>query len=114
MAENEIVVVRKELPEYPEKRAYIEGIKYYLRRIKSRKGIIQDKDLYARVAEFSDALKLFDKSDADGELIEMDAIFDSFYPDGQIDKRLDQMNLNLAFDSISEYLMRIKKMFNIK
>ena len=113
MAENEIAVVKRELEEYPERRAYIEGIKYYLRRIKSRKGIVHDRDLYQHVQKFNEALKLFEKSDTDGELYEMDAIFDTFYPEGQIDKRLDQMNLNLAFDSISEYLMRLKKMYRI-
>ena len=113
MAENEITVIKRELEEYPERRAYIEGIKYYLRRIRTRKGIVNDRELYKRVQKFAEALKLFEKSNTDGELYELDSIFDGFYPEGQIDKRLDLMNLNLAFDSISEYLMRLKKMYHL-
>ena len=114
MAENEIAVIKKELEEYPDRRAYIEGIKYYMRRIKARKGIVNDRQLYKNVKKFWDALKLFEKSNTDGEIYEMDSIFDTFYPEGQLDRRLDQMNLNLCFDSISEYLMRLKKMYGIR
>ncbi len=113
MAVNEIAIAAERKVDYPDRRAYIEGIKYYLRRIKSRKAVVEDESLYRRVHKFAEALKVFDRMDSDSELFEMDDIFGTFYPDGTLDEKFIEMGLQICFDSISEYLLRLKKLYRI-
>ncbi len=111
MQENEVFDLKGAKETYSEKRAYIEGIKYYFKKITKSKGILVDEDLAAKVKAFGEAFNLFREMDSSGELFEMDEIFGRFYPDGNIDPRLITLHLQLAFDSISEYMMHLKKMY---
>ena len=97
--------------EYSDERAYCEGSKYYLKRVKKNKGFAMDRDLKDRVKKFDEAFQSFMQLHASGELYEMEEFFGRFYPDGVLDKKLVDFGLKLEFDSISEYLMNLKKIY---
>ena len=110
-SEKELFDISVAKEEYSEERAYCEGIKYYLKRVKKNKGVAMEHSLNDTLKKFEEAFLTFMQTHSSGELYEMEEFFDRFYPDGVLDKKLQDFGLKLEFDSISEYLMNLKKIY---
>ena len=110
-SEKELFDISSAKAEYSDERAYCEGIKYYLKRIKKNKGVVMNAEIMDRVKKFDESFRSFMETHTSGVLYEMEEFFGRFYPDGVLDQRLNDFGLKLEFDSISEYLMNLKKIY---
>lgn len=104
--------VRKNL-EYDDKKAYIEGIKYYYGLITEERAVRADRGYYPVLKEFGEALRRFEKTEDAEQLKKMSDLFGKFFPDGNISMLFVSLGLTFAFDGISEYLMHLKKLYHV-
>ncbi len=110
-SEKELFDISTAKQEYSEERAYCEGIQYYLKRVKKNKGVSMDSELKGKIRKFDEAFQSFMERHTSGEIYEMEEFFGRFYPEGVLEQKLQDFGLKLEFDSISEYLMNLKKIY---
>ena len=110
MSEKENFDYFKIKDKFSEKKACVDGIFYYYNKIATR--IIQDPDFKYTdtLTKFGSILSEYMKTDDNSLLMEMDKVFDEFYPGGTLAPEFVSHDLRYAFDGISEYLMRLKNM----
>ena len=96
---------------YSETKACSDGILYYYNKIAVRIIANPDSEFADTLAKFGSVLTEFRQNEDQKSIKEMDEIFDKFYPNGQLAMEFISHDLRYAFDGISEYLMRLKKMY---
>ena len=97
---------------YSEKKGYTEGVKYYHKIIKANRAV-RHSDFYKLVLKFDAALKDFVKEESTTALVDLTNIFPEFYEKGVLPDLFISEGLEVAFDNISEYLMHLRKLYNL-
>ncbi len=98
---------------YSETKACADGIFYYYNKIAVRIMANPESEYADTLAKFGSVLTDFRQTENQTAVMDMDSIFDEFYPNGQLAAEFISHDLRYAFDGISEYLMRLKKMLMI-
>ncbi len=109
---NELFDINKAVEEYSEKKGYTEGVTYYYKLICDNQAV-KHSEFYDLVKEYGAALKEFRENESLEALKEMNTIFPKFYQDGVLPDVFVVERLKMAFDNISEYMMHLRKIFNL-
>ena len=97
---NEIKEIKKLIEDnYPEKKGYAEAVKYYYKIIAANRAV-NNSDYKPVVIKFRETLKEF-------------SAFQEFFVEGELADVFVTEGLKVAFDGISECLMRLKKLYFI-
>ena len=113
MAENtELFDLNRAVEMYSEKKGYTEGVKYYHKIIKGNRAV-RHSDYYKLVQKFDASLKDFASSESTTALVDLTNIFPEFYAEGDLPELFVSEGLEVAFNNISEYLMHLRKLYNL-
>lgn len=100
--------------DYDDKKAYIEGIKYYYGIMNSERAIRVDRGYYPVLKEFGEKLRNFEKYENSEDLKAMSDLLKNFFPDGNVSMLFVSVGVTFALDGISEYMMHLKKLFLVR
>lgn len=95
------------------KRGYISGIKYYYFIIMKERSLSENVEIYEALVQFGSNLADLLESESADAVANMSALFKTFYPDGQLHKAFETLQLDVALDGISECLFNLKKMYHL-
>lgn len=109
---NELFDINKAVEEYSEKKGYTEGVTYYYKIISDNQAV-RHSEYYDLVKQYGAALKEFRDTESIEALKEMNSIFPKFYQDGVLPDVFIVEGLKPAFDNTSEYMMHLRKIFNL-
>ena len=104
--------LKKAVEEYSEKKGYTEGVVYYHKLIIGNTAV-RNSEYFWIVKKFDEALNDFVEKESTTALVDMDNIFEEFYVDKELPDVFKVEGLKVAFDNISEYLMNLRKLYNL-
>lgn len=108
---NEIKEIKKLIEDnYPEKKGYAEAVKYYYKIIAANRAV-NNSDYKPVVIKFRETLKEFSDFESTTALLELSNTFQEFFVEGELADVFVTEGLKVAFDGISECLMRLKKLY---
>ena len=99
--------------QYPEKKGYAEAVRYYFKIIYSNRAVKNSEKYMPVVMKFKAALKDFVDHESTTALVDLVNTFPQFYEEGELPDIFDSEGLKIAFDGISECLMRLRKLYNL-
>lgn len=108
----EVFDLKRAVEQYSEKKGYSEGVKYYHKIVKGNRAV-RHSEYYFLVMKFDAALKDFIKQESTTALVDLTNIFPEFYKNGVLPDVFISEGLQAAFDNISEYLMHLRKLYNL-
>ena len=95
------------------KKGYISGIKYYYFIIMKERSLSEYEDVYEALVQFGSNLADLLESESADAVANMSNLFKVFYPNGQLHKAFESLQLEVALDGISECLFNLKKMYHL-
>ena len=95
------------------KKGYISGIKYYYFIIMKERALSEDAGIYEALVEFGSELADLLETESADAVAKMSTIFKTFYPNGNLHKAFETLQLEVALDGISECLYNLKKMYHL-
>lgn len=96
------------------KKGYISGIKYYYFIIMKERSLSEYEDVYEALVQFGSNLADLLESESADAVANMSTLFKIFYPNGQLHKAFESLQLEVALDGISECLYNLKKMYHLE
>ena len=108
----ELFDLKAAVEQYSEKKAYSEGVLYYHKVIKGNKAI-RHSDFYPAVKRFDTAIKEFMKTESTTALVDLTEIIKEYFVEGEVPEIFIAENLKVALDNLSEYLMHLRKIYNL-
>lgn len=96
------------------KKGYISGIKYYYFIIMKERSLSEYEDVYEALVQFGSNLADLLESESADAVANMSTLFKIFYPNGQLHKAFESLQLDVALDGISECLYNLKKMYHLE
>ena len=95
------------------KKGYISGIKYYYFIIMKERSLSEYPEIYEALVQFGSNLADLLESESADAVANMSALFRIFYPEGNLHKAFESLQLEVALDGISECLLNLKKMYHL-
>ncbi|MCR4837334.1 MAG: hypothetical protein K5897_00150 [Eubacterium sp.] len=95
------------------KKGYISGIKYYYFIIMKERSLSEYPEIYEALVQFGSNLADLLESESADAVANMSALFRTFYPEGNLHKAFEALQLEVALDGISECLLNLKKMYHL-
>lgn len=112
--EKQLFDIKKATETYSEKKAYLEGVKYYSGLVADVQSVRKSETYYPVLRDFRKTLKEFEQTEDPELLKKLSELLQSFFPNGNLAELFVSLNLEFAFDGISEYLMHLKKLYFVK
>ncbi len=108
----ELFDISKAVKEHSEKKGYAEGVSYYFKLIRDNKAV-KHSEYTELVKKFDDALNDFRNEESTTALADLNIMLPEFYVDGTLPDVFIAEGLKVAFDCMSEYLMHLRKLYNL-
>ena len=112
MGLTELFDIKKAVEEYSEKKGYTEGVVYYHKLIIGNTAV-RNSEYFRIVKKFDEALTDFVEKESTTALVDMNNLFTEFYIDNELPDVFIVEGLKVAFDNMSEYLMNLRKLYNL-
>ena len=113
MEVNELFNIQAAVEQYSDKKGYTEGVKYYHKIIINNQAV-RHSDYFNIVKKFDKSLKEFVDKESTTALADLTTILPEYYcEDGELPDVFIAEGLQVCLDNISEYLMHLRKLYNL-